>query len=85
MSILVRTQLMLTEEQRDALNRIAKENNSSISDVVRKMINAQLRQQRYEKMGTAAMLLKHEYEHGGALDFPSIHSENPLRLHRRNP
>jgi hypothetical protein len=63
---------MLFADQRDQLNKIAEISNSSISDVVRKMINAQLRQQRYEKMQAAAELIKSEYEPGGIMDLSDL-------------
>ncbi|MBI9047852.1 MAG: hypothetical protein JEZ00_00415 [Anaerolineaceae bacterium] len=78
MSVLVRTQLMLLREQRDRLNEIAAQSNRSISDVVRKMISAQLRQHRYEKMQIAAELLKSEYELGGLMDMSDLDGEDIL-------
>ena len=78
MTVLVRTQLMLFQDQRDKLNKIAEQKNSSISDIVRQMINAQLRQQRYEQMEVAAMQLKSEYELGGIMDMSDLDGEEFL-------
>ena len=79
MTVLVRTQLMLFQDQRDKLNKIAEQKNSSISDIVRQMITAQLRQQRYEQMEVAAMQLrKSEYELGGIMDMSELDGEDIL-------
>ena len=50
MTLLVRTQLMLRDDQRDELNLIAQSEDSSPSEVVRQFVDAQLRQHRYDQM-----------------------------------
>jgi hypothetical protein len=74
-TILVRTQLMLRGDQRVELDKIAEQSNSSISEVVRKFVDAQLRQQKYEHMQTAATLLRSEYLKGGNLDMSDLDNE----------
>lgn len=65
---LVRTQLLLRDDQRAALELIARETNTSLSEVAREFIDAQLSQFKYRKMREAAALLKSDYEKGGAQD-----------------
>jgi hypothetical protein len=67
MSNLVRTQILLEKSQRLALQEIAKKEGKSFSEIVRTLIDAQLRQRKYNKMRLAAEQLANDYGPGGEL------------------
>ena len=58
---MVRTQIIIKEEQRKALERIAKQENRSISDIIREFLDEQLRLREERGMSKAAKLLKEDY------------------------
>ena len=58
---MVRTQIIIKEEQRKALERIAKQENRSISDIIREFLDEQLRLREERGMVKAAKLLKEDY------------------------
>jgi Arc/MetJ-type ribon-helix-helix transcriptional regulator len=67
MSDLVRTQILLKKNQRLELDEIAEKEGKSFSEVVRNLIDAQLRQRKYEEMRLAAEQLAADYGQGGEL------------------
>ena len=58
---MVRTQVILREQQRRAIDQLAKEHACSISAVVREMIDSQLRAMRREQIREAAERLRSDY------------------------
>jgi len=58
----IRTQVLLDAETRAALLRVAHREERSLSDVVREMLQAQLRQRMKEEMEAAAQALLADYE-----------------------
>ena len=58
---MVRTQVIIKEEQRKALVKIAKEENRSVSDIIREFLDKQLRLHEEQEMSKAAKLLKEDY------------------------
>ena len=58
---MVRTQIIIKEGQRKALEKIAKEENRSISGIIRDFIDKQLRLHEENEMLKAAKLLKDDY------------------------
>jgi hypothetical protein len=58
---MVRTQIIIKEGQRKALEKIAKEENRSISSIIREFIDKQLRLHEEREMLKAAKLLKDDY------------------------
>ena len=58
---MVRTQIIIREEQRKALERIAKQENRSISYIIREFLDEQLRLREEREMSKAAKLLKEDY------------------------
>lgn len=75
MSLLVRTQLMLRSDQHADLTRLASETGRSISEVVRELVDAQLKAQRNERMRRAARELRADYEAGGSLAMHELDGE----------
>ena len=69
---MVRTQIILREQQRRALDLLAKEHACSISAVVRDMIDYQLRAMRGEQLRTAAERLRSDYLHDSELTAFSV-------------
>jgi hypothetical protein len=76
MTTLIRTQLMLREDQREELSRLAEEINSSVSEVIRDLIDSQLRIHRLERMRKAANELRADYASGGSLDMTELDGED---------
>ena len=77
MSDLVRTQVLLGKKQRDELNEIARKDGKSFSELVRDILNAELRQRLYKDMQLAAEQLRDNYASGGELtDMNSLDSED---------
>jgi len=58
---MIRTQIILKEGQRRAIERLAKEQARSISEIVRSMIDAQLRLENERRMRKAADSLRDDY------------------------
>ncbi len=58
---MVRTQIIIKEEQRKALERIARQENRSISDLIREFLDEQLCLHKERQMTKAAKLLKQDY------------------------
>ena len=58
---MVRTQILFTENQRKALEKIARQEKRSLSDLVREFVNEQLRLREERRMSKAAELLKENY------------------------
>jgi hypothetical protein len=57
-----RTQVLLEPGQHDQLDRIAKREHRSLSDVVREMLHAQLTERKRREMTSAAQALLADYE-----------------------
>ncbi len=58
---MVRTQIIIKEEQRKALEIIAKQENRSISDIIREFLDKQLHLREEQRMLKAAKLLRKDY------------------------
>ncbi len=58
---MIRTQIILKEGQRRALERLAQEQAQSVSGIVRGMIDAQLRVERERRLREAADSLRDDY------------------------
>lgn len=67
MSDLIRTQVLLDRKQHDDLSLIAEKEGKSFSELVRNLLEAQLRERKYAEMRLAAELLKADYAEGGDL------------------
>lgn len=79
MSDLVRTQILLDKNQRLELDEIATKEGKSFSEVVRNLIEAQLRQRKYEEMRVVAAQLAADYAEGGKLsDLTAMDGEDFL-------
>jgi hypothetical protein len=61
MSDFIRTQVLLEKKQRIQLDEIANQNGVSLSELVRKFLNNQLRLHTYEEMRLAAEQLYNDY------------------------
>ncbi len=57
-----RTQIMLDEEQKNILKKIAEQKNKSFSELVRDMLDEQIGQHKKSKLATAARALLADYE-----------------------
>ncbi len=79
MSDLIRTQILLEKEQRQELDLIAAKEGRSISELIRILLAAQLRQRKYEEMRYAAHELAADYQAGGELtELTSLDGEDFL-------
>ena len=58
---MVRTQIILREAQRRAIEKLAQERSSSVSEIVRSMIDAQLRVENERLLRKAAESLRDDY------------------------
>ena len=58
---MVRTQIILREAQRRAIERLAQKQSSSVSEIVRNMIDAQLRVENERLLREAAESLRDDY------------------------
>jgi hypothetical protein len=58
---MIRTQIILREAQRRAIEKLAREQSSSVSEVVRSMIDAQLRVENERLLRKAAENLRDDY------------------------
>lgn len=78
---MVRTQIILREEQRQVLAEIAKQENRSISNLIREFLDEQIRVHEERQMFKAAELLKEDYMNDHeltlftALDSEEFHEE----------
>jgi hypothetical protein len=54
MTVLIRTQVLLSRSQRQSLAEIARKEGCSFSDVIREALVAQLHQHQYREMETTA-------------------------------
>ena len=57
-----RVQILLDSEQKRVLNKIAKREQQSFSELVRKMLDAQIEQHRKAQLASAARALLADYE-----------------------
>ena len=64
---MVRTQILLNEDQCKALKKIAMQEERSLSDLLREFVNAQLLLREERRMSKAAELLKENYLHDNEL------------------
>lgn len=67
MSDLIRTQVLLDRKQRDDLSLIAEKEGKSFSELVRTLLEAQLRERTFAEMRLAAEQLKADYAAGADL------------------
>ena len=58
---MVRTQIILKESQRKALEKIARQENRSLSDLIREFVDEQLCIREERQMAKAAEYLKEDY------------------------
>ena len=58
---MIRTQIILREAQRRAIEKLAQEQSSSVSEIVRSMIDAQLRVENERLLRKAAESLRDDY------------------------
>ncbi len=78
---MVRAQIILREEQRKVLAEIAKQENRSISNLIRGFLDEQIRVHEERQMFKAAELLKEDYMNDQeltvftALDIEEFHEE----------
>ena len=77
---MVRTQIILKEEQRRALEKIAHEKARSVSEVVREMIDVQLQLEKERRLRDAAESLRKDYLNDPELTaFLAIDMERTVR------
>ena len=57
-----RTQIMLEDEQKRILNRIAKQENTSISALIREMLDEQIKEYQNSQLRSAAQALLFDYK-----------------------
>lgn len=75
----LRTQILLEKKQREALNELAEKAGVSFSELVREMIDEQLRIRKYGEMRRAAEQLFNDYNNDGELtEFTALDSEDFL-------
>ncbi len=76
-----RTQIMLEPEQHKALTELARNQNRSLSDLIREMLRDQLERSRQKELARAAQALLPDYESDPeltaftAIDGDSFHAE----------
>ena len=75
---MIRTQIILKEGQRRALERLAQEQARSVSEIVRGMIDAQLRAENERRLRQAADSLRQDYLNDPELTAFSAVEEDPL-------
>ena len=77
MSDLVRVQVLLEKRQRIELDEMAHKEGLSVSELIRTLLDSQIRERKYAEMRNAAKELKADYEAGGELsDMTSLDSED---------
>jgi hypothetical protein len=79
---MVRTQIILREEQRRAIERLAQEQSSSVSEIVRSMIDAQLRVENERLLRKAAESLRDDYLNDPELTAFSAIEGDPIHEER---
>ena len=57
-----RTQIMLEEEQKQILKKIAEKESRSFSEVVREMLDQQIEERQKSRLAAAAQALRMDYE-----------------------
>ena len=78
---MIRTQVILKEGQRQALEKLAKKQGRSVSEVVREMVDEHLRLDRECRLREAALNLRNDYLNDpeltafSAIDSDVIHEE----------
>jgi hypothetical protein len=76
---LYRTQILLEKEQHETLSQIAQEEKRSLSEIVREMIDRELRYRQRRQMLLAAQELQGAYKTDPALtDFTALDSDDFL-------
>jgi predicted DNA-binding ribbon-helix-helix protein len=72
-----RTQIMLEDEQKRILNRIAKQENTSSSALVREMLDEQIKEHQNSQLRSAAQALLMDYKTDeDLLSFASLDGED---------
>lgn len=72
-----RTQIMLEDEKKQILKKIAEIENRSFSDLVREMLDDQIERYKKSKLADAAQALLHDYKTDeDLLAFTSLDSED---------
>ena len=79
---MIRTQIILREAQRRAIERLAQEQSSSVSEIVRSMIDAQLRVENERLLRKAAESLRDEYLNDPELTAFSAIEGDPIHEER---
>ena len=76
---LYRTQILLAKKQHETLSRIAEEENRSLSEIVREMIDRELLYRQRRQMVLAARELQEDYKTDpGLSEFSALDSEDFL-------
>lgn len=76
---LYRTQILLEKEQHETLSQIAQEEKRSLSEIVREMIDRELRYRQRRQMLLAARELQGDYKSDpGLTDFTSLDGDDFL-------
>lgn len=76
----VRTQILLDPQTRERLDRVARQEDRSLSDLVRELLQEQLKQRMRREMAAAAEALRADYETDAeltafvALDGEDVHA-----------
>ena len=79
---MIRTQIILREAQRRAIERLAQEQSSSVSEIVRSMIDAQLRVENERLLRKAAESLRDDYLNDPELTAFSAIEGDPIHEER---
>jgi hypothetical protein len=79
---MIRTQIILKEAQRRAIERLAQEQSSSVSEIVRSMIDAQLRVENERLLRKAAESLRDDYLNDPELTAFSAIEGDPIHEER---
>jgi hypothetical protein len=79
---MIRTQIILKEGQRRAIERLAQEQSSSVSEIVRSMIDAQLRVENERLLRKAAESLRDDYLNDPELTAFSAIEGDPIHEER---
>jgi hypothetical protein len=79
---MIRTQIILKEGQRRAIERLAEEQSRSVSEIVRSMIDAQLRVENDRRLRKAAESLRDDYLNDPELTAFSAIEGDPIHEER---
>jgi hypothetical protein len=79
---MIRTQIILKEGQRRAIERLAQEQSRSVSEIVRSMIDAQLRVENDRRLRKAAESLRDDYLNDPELTAFSAIEGDPIHEER---